>query len=102
MEDIVIAKKLLQISQSAKSRKIDFDLSFNETKKLLNQKKCYFTGHDFDEQNNIRTFDRIDNNLGYINGNVVACTKEFNEKKGSLTVVDIVLMYNGLKRKKII
>ena len=102
MTDLTIAKKLVQINQSAKSRQITFDLSFSETKKLLTQKKCFFTGETFDDTTNIRSFDRIDNNEGYVNGNVVACTQDFNSKKSNLSVADIILMYNGLKKKKLI
>lgn len=102
MQDIEIAQKMVKIQQSAKSRSIPFDLSFAEVKRVLTQKKCFFTGEVFDGKTHIRSFDRIDNDKGYVDGNVVACTKEFNSKKANLTVSDIVLMYNALKRKKII
>lgn len=102
MKDIEVAQKLVKIQQSAKSRNLAFDLSFAETKKLMTQKKCFFTSEVFDEKKVIRSFDRIDNSKGYVNGNVVACTKDINSKKANLSVAEIVLLYNGLKRKKII
>lgn len=102
MKDIEIAKKMVNIHQSAKSRNLPFDLSFAEVKKVLTQKKCFFTGETFDGVTHIRSFDRVDNELGYVSGNIVACTKDFNSKKADLRVSDIVLMYNGLKRKGII
>lgn len=102
MEDIIIAEKLVNIHNSAESRNLDFNLTFNEMKKLLTAKKCFFTGEVFDDVNHIRTMDRVDNEKGYVMGNVVACTKVFNSRKSNLSVSDIVLLYSGLKRKKII
>lgn len=102
MKDIEVAQKMVKLQQSAKSRNLPFDLSFAEVKKVLTQKKCFFTGETFDAVTHIRSFDRVNNEEGYVNGNVVACTKDFNSKKANLSVSDIVLMYNGLKRKKII
>lgn len=102
--DIEVAKKLIQIQQSAISRNIQFAMTFNEVKKVLNQKKCFFTEI---ELNNIvndphqRTFDRIDNTVGYIDGNVVACTKYFNGVKGDITLDQIRLLVRGLKKKKL-
>ena len=103
--DIEIARKLLQIEQSAKSRNIPFDLTFQDVKRVLTAKRCFFTGAiltDVVGSPNKLSFDRIDNTKGYITGNVVACSESFNKTKNNLTVNDIVLLYKGLKRKKII
>jgi hypothetical protein len=64
-------------------------------------KRCYYTGERFDEENTL-TFDRVDNNKGYTDDNVVACSRSFNELKKNLTVDEITLMYkkvsNHLKK----
>lgn len=102
--DLYVAKKFVQIQQSAESRNIDFAMTLTEVKKLLRQKKCFFTEVELTNKLNdpyMRTFDRIDNNIGYVDGNVVACTKEFNEIKGCLTIDQIRLLVRGLKKKKL-
>lgn len=102
--DLHVAKKFVQIQQSAESRGLDFAMTLTEVKKLLKQKKCFFTEVTLTSKLNdpyMRTFDRIDNTIGYVDGNVVACTKEFNEIKGNLTIDQIRLLVRGLKKKKL-
>lgn len=95
--DLKIAGKLINLHQSAKDREIYFDLSFKKVKQLVCRKTCYFTGVVFDDKVNSsqsRSIDRIDNTKGYIDSNVVACTKEFNILKGELTLEQITMLYN--------
>lgn len=106
LKDVDIALRLVRTKQSAESRGIEFDLSFKRLKQVLNSKKCYFTGVDLEYDNaespNYLTLDRIDASKGYTDKNVVACAREFNFRKGSVTAEDIVLMYKALKRRKLI
>ena len=99
--DLKVANKLIALRNSAKSRGIDFDLSFNKVKKILLAKRCYFTGvllSDNPDDSNYVSFDRVDNNRGYVDDNVVACSKAFNQRKGNLTISEIVLLYNKTKK----
>lgn len=103
--DLELAKKLVQLNTSALSRGYEFNLDLKTVRKLLTQKKCYFTGIEFDttvDGPNSRTIDRLDNSKGYVIGNVVACTKWFNGAKGSLTIDSVLLLYKGLKKAKLI
>ena len=103
--DLEVAKKLIQIEQSASSRGFKFDLSLRTVRRLMNTEKCFFTGvvmNNIENDPNQRTFDRINNRKGYVEGNMVACTKEFNNKKANLTINDIVLLYKGLQKKKLL
>jgi hypothetical protein len=93
MDDITVARKLVSIEDSAKKRGVHFNLSFKRCKQLLITKRCYYTGKPFDYKINIRTFDRVDNSKGYVDDNVVACTKSFNEIKKNLTVDEITLLF---------
>lgn len=96
--DLIVAKKLLQLKQSADSRNIEFDLSFVTIKKLLNAKRCYYTGEPFEENgDNSRSIDRVDPNRGYVEGNVVACTVNINQKKANLTCEEIHQISRKLK-----
>ncbi len=103
--DLKVAKKLVAIATSAFDRGIEFDLSFASCKKVMTRKTCYFTGVKLTNTHldpNQCTFDRVDNNKGYIDGNVVACSQEFNSRKGNITVEDVQLMMKAFKKLKII
>jgi len=88
---------MIKIFQSAVDRKLEFDLSFTTVKKLLQEPNCYYTGKKF-EENGVyaRSFDRVDSDLGYVEGNVVACTVDINSKKSNLTFEEIENLYKIL------
>jgi hypothetical protein len=99
LSDLRIAKKLISKASQANSRGIVFDLSFKEMKKVLTAKKCYITGvklNAIDNDPHKLTIDRIDNDKGYIDGNVIACSSEMNSLKNNLTVKQIEQMYLAL------
>ena len=101
LSDLEVAKKMIKIFQSAVDRKLEFDLSFTTVKKLLQEPKCYYTGKKF-EENGVyaRSFDRVDSDLGYIEGNVVACTVDINSKKSNLTFEEIETLYKVLSESQ--
>ena len=100
LSDYKICKKLVQLKQSAVSRNLEFDLSFRTVKRLLIQKKCFYTKKNFTSVGSTaRTIDRVDSTKGYIEGNVVACTYDINLKKSNLTVEEIFMIHNGIKKK---
>ena len=93
IDDYHIAKKLIQLKQSADSRKIPFSLKFATVKKLLNAKVCFYTGKSFDKKGlRARSIDRVDSSKGYVDDNVVACTVDVNIKKTNLTAEEILLI----------
>lgn len=95
--DIEVAKKLVNIHSSAQSRNLEFDLSFEYVKKLLQYKTCFYTNAQFtDDGPMARSFDRVDNDKGYVIGNVVACTTDINGKKNNLTIDEIRCLYKKL------
>lgn len=102
LTDLEVAKKMLKIYQSAVDRKLEFDLSFNTVKKLLLEPACYYTGKNFEENGILaRSFDRVDSDLGYVEGNVVACTVDINSKKSNLTFEEIENLYKILQETQI-
>jgi len=101
ISDVEVAKKLINIFQSAQDRKLQFNLSFEYVRKMLEYKTCYYTGKTFTEDGPLaRSFDRVDSDKGYIEGNVVACTIEINGKKSNLSFEEISCLYHKLASKK--
>lgn len=101
ISDVEVAKKLINIYQSAQDRKLQFNLSFEYVRKMLEYKTCYYTNKPFTEDGpNARSFDRVDSDKGYVEGNVVACTIDINGKKSNLSFDEIACLYNKLQKKK--
>ena len=97
ISDVEVAKKLVNIHSSAQSRNLEFNLTFEYVKKLLEYNTCDYTNVIFTEDGtNARSFDRVDNDKGYVIGNVVACTIDINGKKNNLTIDEIVCLYKKL------
>lgn len=88
--DIEVAKKMINLQQSATSRGFEFDLSFDTVKYLMTRTNCYYTGIEFEEDGKLSlSIDRVDTKRGYIEGNVVACTQDINGKKANLSLEEI-------------
>jgi hypothetical protein len=101
LTDLDVAKKMINLKQSADARNIKFDLSFTTLKKLMEQKKCFYTGRTLDPRGDYAlSIDRIDNKLGYLEGNVVSCTVEINRKKTDITLDEIEMIYKAIKKAK--
>lgn len=86
-ELFAILSKRFNILKSADKRGLDFNLTDANVRKLLNQKVCYYTGVEFDSDDdplNVKTFERIDDSKGYVHGNVVAVTLRANRIKNML------------------
>jgi hypothetical protein len=97
ISDVEVAKKLVNIHSSAQSRSLEFNLTFECVRKLLEYTTCFYTNVTFTEEgSNARSFDRVDNERGYVVGNVVACTVDINGKKNNLSIDEIVCLYKKL------
>lgn len=102
LTDLEVAKKMLNIHQSAMDRKLEFDLSFESVRLILLEEKCYYTGRIFEDEGIYsRSIDRIDSSKGYVEGNVVACTVDFNGKKSNLSIDEIRILYEKLVKPKV-
>jgi len=90
--------------QQAKHRSIRKGIDFNISNEIIESVfkkqdgKCYFTNieltfstHDWYSL----SIDRLDNNLGYIEGNVVLVTRFVNSSKNTMTVLDFI---NNIKK----
>jgi len=106
--DEYVAKKYLNILYRAQKKKLDFDLSLIDIRRLLNKKYCSFSGillvlpekHLSAKDivpDDYPTIDRIDNSLGYIKGNVCTVCSRVNKQKGNLTTKEITNMYKAIQ-----
>ena len=93
LPDIEVAKKMINLQQSATSRNIEFDLTFETVKHLMTRTHCYYTGIKFEDEGKLAfSVDRVDSKKGYIEGNVVACTVDINSKKSNLSYEEIRML----------
>lgn len=93
LPDIEVAKKMINLQQSATSRNIEFDLTFETVKHLMTRTNCYYTGVKFEDEGKLAfSVDRVDSKNGYVEGNVVACTVDINSKKSNLTHEEIKML----------
>ena len=82
MDDIQLAKKYVRKAMQSKGRGIEFTLTFQQYKALLRRKRCQITGVKL--KSGRKSIDRLDNRLGYVPGNCVACDAGVNMYKGRI------------------
>lgn len=97
-EDLALCQKYVSLAESCRQRKIKFALSLQALKNVKKSKKCFYTGTPFAKDNQL-SIDRVDNSKGYEDGNVVACSRDLNTRKGDLSVEEILALAAGIKRK---
>lgn len=93
--NLYVAKKYISLHQSAASRNLAFNLSLDDVDTLLKTPRCHYTdvdlvafphdGKDAELPDNYLTVDRVDNNQGYVRGNVVACAMNINKLKDQMS-----------------
>lgn len=83
--DTYVSLKLLHKSIQCAQRGIEFALTFTDMKRLLQKKKCYYSGITLTmEGKHSLSLDRIDDKKGYEPSNVVACSSYVNGLKNEL------------------
>ena len=82
--------KYNKLQRNAQSRNIEFSLSKEYLWNLYiaQNKKCAITGDDLPELDEA-SLDRIDSNLGYVEGNVQWVTKQANLSKHIMTMQEL-------------
>ena len=90
-----IINKWVSLKSSAFTRNKEFNLTLISIKNLLSAKRCYYTDKPLDHMN--ISIDRIDNDKGYIKGNVCACDANVNRIKDSLSIQDIEKILKKMK-----
>lgn len=88
----VIRKGLTNYKNRAIKKGLGFNLTHNYLVELFFQQKgrCYYTGTAFEIRGpGALSLDRVNNNKGYIPGNVVWCRVAVNAMKSSLTYKEV-------------
>ena len=109
-KDMRIASKLQSKQQNARKRGLDFNMTFQSMKNIMEAKKCFYTGvllTESQEGHNPtdRTIERVDDSKGYVIGNVVACSYESNQLKAmfegrsSIDLKTAIKMFSKIKVK---
>lgn len=100
MSNINILTCYLSKSENARKRKIKFDMSLITFANLKQQKFCQYSGIAFDQNTEHSfSFERIDNNVGYIDGNVIAVSNAINNERGSFTEGELIERLNTINEK---
>ncbi|ADI96264.1 putative Srd anti-sigma factor [Acinetobacter phage Ac42] len=100
MSNINILTCYLAKSENARKRKIKFDMSLITFANLKQQKFCQYSGIAFDQNTEHSfSFERIDNNVGYIDGNVIAVSNAINNERGSFTEGELIERLNTINEK---
>ena len=79
MIDLDVARKYCAKAQHAKDSNKEFSLSLVSFRNMMRAKRCFFTGLPLSAD--VITVDRVNNQLGYVKGNVVACHRDANQLK---------------------
>lgn len=87
-KDMRIMSKLQSKQQNARKRGLDFNMTYQSMRNIMEAKKCFYTGVLLTESQagngpTDRTIERVDNEKGYIIGNVVACCHMANQLKNT-------------------
>lgn len=101
-EDFFKTVKLNHYKTSAKRRNIDFNLNSDLFFKLITSDCIYCGSKPLLKNKNknhtilLNGIDRVDNNIGYIEGNVVSCCYICNKAKGILSLIEFKDWINRL------
>jgi hypothetical protein len=102
--EIYIQNNVAEMYQAAKTRAKRNGLSFTITKEdVIIPKQCPVFGIELDrrDKQHVPTLDRIDNNLGYIKGNVEVISSKANRLKNNGTIEDFELILQYMMKKSL-
>ncbi|AXF40597.1 Srd anti-sigma factor [Acinetobacter phage vB_ApiM_fHyAci03] len=97
ISNIKIAECFVNKAKNAKLRGIKFDMSLSTFANIKHQTLCAYSGMPFEENETASmSLERIDNTIGYIDGNVIPVRRELNTLRSDLTSDTIDARINEL------
>jgi predicted nucleic acid-binding protein len=98
-DEIKMATKLISLYDSARDRGIECTLTFAELKRIYKRKTCYYTGINlYTHQHHTPSLERIDNDKGYVSGNVALVSKTVNNLKNDLSLKHLKMMVKKIEQ----
>lgn len=102
--DLYVADKLRRKADNARERGIEFNMTFQSMKNILSAKKCHYTGLPLTKprpglplRGSDLTIDRVNCDVGYVKGNVVACSHAANSLKSQVEKAGVAGLKMGVK-----
>lgn len=89
-QNLLIAECYGHKARNARKRGIEFNMSLSTFANIKKQEFCAYSGIKFTPQNEL-SLERLDNSVGYVDGNVVPVLRRLNTLRGSLELADIDL-----------
>jgi hypothetical protein len=88
--------------QRAIKKNVPFDISIEDVEEIISEMKCFYLGVPLKKNqgkltHDSLTLDRVIPNLGYVKGNVVACSHRANTIKNTASVNDLEIMIKALR-----
>lgn len=96
-----VNKKIRRYKYSAKMKKIDFQLNYEEFKEFVNN-ECFYCGFKntiIINEMSLNGIDRINSDIGYIKENCVSCCKWCNWAKNVLSQKDFFALVTKIYNK---
>lgn len=90
-----IAKCYVTKIESSKRRGKEFNLSFTAFANIKQQTHCEYSGLPFDDMNTM-SFERIDNSIGYVDGNVIPVIQRLNVLRGDKTLEECTKLLESM------
>lgn len=107
--NLAVSRKFYQKYLNAQNRKIEFDLNLTTIRNLLRAKTCPYTGITMHIYVGMKqgdtipddslSIERVDNDKGYVKGNVIAVSHKANKNRGDISPKQIEKMYKLMKKR---
>lgn len=99
MNSVELAQNYVAKATNAKKRNKEFTLSLISYANIKNQKFCAYSGIEFNDSTNIMSLERINNDVGYVDGNVIPVLYTLNNIRGDLDLQNIKLRILYIEEK---
>lgn len=99
MNSVELAQNYVAKATNAKKRNKEFTLSLISYANIKNQKFCAYSGIKFNDSTNIMSLERINNDVGYVDGNVIPVLYTLNNVRGDLDLQSIKLRILYIEEK---
>lgn len=100
-QEVTIAGRLVSTFNSADRRGKDFNLTLQYIANIIAQDRCAYSGEKFDnsDENEKMTLERFDNNLGYVEGNVIPVKKKYNNARADYEKDELIKRLDELSAR---